>query len=302
MKLSNVPWKNPVLIKEIRTRMRGNRPFIVLTIHLFLVGLVIGLIYVVVQSSISSGNSFEERRTFGKALFILLLGLELVMMSFIAPALTSGSISMERERQTLDLLRVTLLPAKDLVLGKYTSGIIFIFLLLFTAIPLYGPAFLAGGVLLEEILIGILILTVSALTFCAVGVFISSLSSRTLLSTVLAYSFAIFIVFGIPIIMLIALLALNFPSTNSIGLYPPITQAVLLFLAWLLISITPLATLIATEIFLLSQQSILWAKISLNSQVSITLISPWIAYAAIYILLSLFLLWLSIQIVNRSEK
>jgi ABC-type transport system involved in multi-copper enzyme maturation permease subunit len=302
MKLSNAPWKNPVFIKEIRTRMRGNRAFVVLTIHLFLVGLAIGLIYIIFQSSVSSGNSLEERRTFGKALFILILGLELMMMSFITPALTSGSISMERERQTFDLLRVTLLPARDLVLGKYTSGIIFIFLLLFTAIPLYGPAFLAGGVLLEEILIGILILTVTAFAFCAVGIFISSLSSRTLLSTVLAYSFAIFIVFGIPIIMLIALLVLNFPSSNNIALYPPLTQAILLSLAWLLISITPLAALISTEIILLSQQSVFWAKISLNSQTSVTLISPWISYALIYILLSLFLLWLSIVLVDRNEK
>ena len=80
------------------------------------------------------------------------------------------------------------------------------------------------------------------------------------------------------------------------------TQAILLFLAWLIISITPLAALLSTEIILISQQSVLWAKISLNSQVSVTLISPWISYTVIYILLSLFLLWLSIQFVNRNEK
>ena len=49
------------------------------------------------------------RYAFGKAIFGLIVWLELVMISFTAPALTSGAIALERERQTFDLLKVTLL-------------------------------------------------------------------------------------------------------------------------------------------------------------------------------------------------
>ena len=295
------PWKNPVIVKEIRTRMRGNRAFILLTIHLILVTLAVGLIYVVFQSSLSSGNSQEGRRMFGKVLFGLILWLELVTISFIAPALTSGAISLERERQTFDLLRVTLLPARELVLGKYASGLVFIFLLLFTSIPLYGPAYLAGGVILEEILIGILVLGISAIAFCAVGILFSSLLPRTLLSTVLSYAFAIFIVFGIPIIFAIVLIIFGISTNGSFNAFSPLAQAILLFTGWLLVSITPLATIIATEILLLDQHSIFLAKITLPNQATVTLISPWIPYVMIYICSTIFILWLSIRTVKRIE-
>lgn len=98
-------WKNPVLVKEIRTRMRGKRAFIILTAHLLTLGMAVFLAYLVFQLSSSSTTTLENRRVFGKSLFGLLVWMELVMISFTAPALTSGAIAAERERQTYDLLR-----------------------------------------------------------------------------------------------------------------------------------------------------------------------------------------------------
>ena len=196
-------WKNPVIIKEVRIRMRGYRAVLLLTAHLLVLALVVGLAYLFIRSSLTTIGNLEQRRAFGKASFGLIVWMELVMISFVAPALTSGAISIERERQTFDLLRVTLLPARSLVWGKYISGLIFVFLLLFTSIPLQGPAFLIGGVQVQEILLAILMLAVTAAWFCALGMLLSSLIPRTLVSATLAYAVTIFLVFGIPIIAVI---------------------------------------------------------------------------------------------------
>lgn len=299
MKLGNWIWKNPVMVREIRTRMRGNRAFVLLTAHLIILGLFILLSYLTFRSTITSSWSLEDRRIFGKAVYGLIVWLELVMVSFIAPALTSGSISTEREHQTFDLLRMTLLNARNLVLGKFISGLIFIFLLLFTSIPLQSLAFLSGGVLPEEIVLGVLILTVSAITFCAVGIFFSAIFTRTLVSTIMSYAIAIFLVFGIPIALLIVLILLTNSSGVTIDQLTPLSQTFVIFIGWMLVSSTPLATIIGTEAVLLDQQSIFMAHIEISNQLSVSLPSPWIPFAVFYLSLTILMLISCVRLVRN---
>ena len=64
-------WKNPVIVKEVRTRMRGYRAVLLLTAHLVVLALVIGLAYLFIRSSLTTIGNLEQRRTFGKASFRL---------------------------------------------------------------------------------------------------------------------------------------------------------------------------------------------------------------------------------------
>lgn len=301
-------WKNPVLIKETRTRMRGGRTFLTISIHLVLLGAILMLCYwLFIASMGSSSNMMEERRTLSRVLFGLIFGLEMVMISFTAPALTSGMISSEREMQTLDLLQVTLLSSRSLVLGKYISGLSFLLLLLFTAIPLQSPAFLVGGVTPQEIAVSTLILLVTAITFCAVGLFFSTLLSRNLISTVLSYAFAIFLIFGVPLLASLFLALFSNLAGNFITDLPLLSQVLLLVIFWFAASITPLGTIIASEGMFLSERQVWLAKIPLtipdsNQTLNIYLPSSWIIYTLFYLALSLALLWLCIQILKRPER
>jgi ABC-type transport system involved in multi-copper enzyme maturation permease subunit len=297
-------WKNPILVKEVRTRMRGNRAFLLLTAHLLFLALVLLLVFLVIRSSLNANANLQARESFGKAIFGLMVWLELVMVSFTAPALTSGAIALERDRQTLDLLKVTLLKARSLVVGKYLAGLVFVFLLLVTSLPMFSPAFILGGVLLNEILIAVLILATSAIAFCAVGLFFSSLFSRPLVATALAYAFSIFINFGIPMLMILAVTLFGWmlnsgPSTLA-DLHPFWLLAVV-YLGWLVISLTPLATIIATEVALLDGQSAWLVKFPLGTGAEVLLVSPWLAYVTVYLLLSLALIWISVGLVRRVE-
>ena len=281
--------------------MRGNRAFILVSAHLLFLSLLVSLVYLLFQSSFSSTNSLEDQRSFSKIIFGLLVILELVMISFVAPALTAGSISMERERHTYDLLRVTLLSTRSLVFGKFSSALTFIFLLLITSIPMLSPAFIMGGVLASEILVSILILSTGAITFCAIGLFFSSIIHRTLLANVLSYACAVFLMFGIPVMAVTALVTFQSGNTFRVENLSPIAITVWVILAWIVISLSPLATIITTEFILLEQNSLWWVEIPLKNDLSLHILSPWVCHLVFYGLLVLVLIWITIQRLNSVE-
>jgi ABC-2 type transport system permease protein len=294
--------RNPVVVKEMRARMRGNRAFILLTVYLGLLGLIVALIYFAFSQSTSAMNSVSDRQIFGKAIFGILVFMQLLTISFVSPALTAGAISMEREHQTYDLLRTTLLTGRALVMGKFFSGLLFILLMLFAALPLQSLAFLFGGVAPEEFIIATILLVVSAIAFCAAGVFFSSFIKRTLISTVLAYAFAIITVFGLPMLLLLVFSLLDALFGGLGSQISPAGEILIFVGGWLLVSVNPLATAVATEAVLLQDQSAFIFTFPLPSGVNITLISPWVPYIILYLALSLLMLWLSIRFVRRVEK
>lgn len=295
-------WKNPVMVREVRTRMRGNRAFMLMTTHLVILSIVTGLAYLFFQLSLQSYSSLEQQRSFSRALFGLLVLIELLMISFLTPALTSGMVTGERERQTFDLLRVTLISPRSIILGKYSSALAFVILLVLTTLPLQSPAFIIGGVLPEEILIAILILFTTAITFSAFGIFFSSLLSRTLTSTILSYAVAFFLVFGIPLIAIIFIILFGSAIGNTFDDLSPSSLIPLVYLLWIVASLTPLPTIIATEVFILQQQSAWFVEIPIKDGVSLRLLSPWMIHIIFYLTISLILLWASIRLANRTER
>lgn len=297
----NAMVKNPILVKEIRTRMRGNRAFLLVTLHLLIQSLLVGLVFLLFQSNSSSLSSFENRRTYSKVVFSILVLFELVMISFIAPALSAGAFSTERERHTYDLLRATPLSARSLVFGKYTSALSFLFLLLFTSLPMLSPAFMIGGVTSIELLISLAVLSIGAITLCAIGLFFSSLFSRTLLTNILTYSWAVFFTFGIPILLLTVLVILQSGNTERIAHLSSVTLVFWALIGWIAVAISPLATLISAEYLFLEQNNIWVVKLVLSENMTIHLLSPWIGHVFLYSLLSIGLVWITIQRVKQID-
>lgn len=296
---------NPVLLKEFRGRMRGGKAFILLTIYLTLMAGLSSLILLTfaISGEIPGSNLITYA---GKALFWAVAGVEMTMTCFVAPALTAGAISSERERQTFDLLRTTLLSARSLVLGKYVSAFSFLLLLLVVAFPLQSLSYLMGGVAIEEVFIAFLLLIITAAAFSAVGLFVSSFTRSTLASTVISYVIANLIVFGIPLFIYIALILFSVLTLGNITNLSPLQETLLNILiftiGWCFVAINPVATAIATEVILIEEQSAFYALIPMSNGWSFPLLSPWIGYVALYALLSLMLIGLSIRFVRKAEK
>ena len=299
-------WKklsdNPVVLKELRSRMRGNRAFIILTIYLALISGIVGLVYLTFVASNSTGFNPDTRQILGKTIFGLVVMAQLGMISFVAPGLTAGAISSERERQTFDLLRTTLLPGRSLVRGKLLSALIYLFLLLFAALPLQSIAYLFGGVELGEFLISTLMLIVTTLAFCTAGLFFSSIVKRTLPSTVLAYAFSNMLLFGLPFLVLTMMTLLIplieqavFSGSNEIA------EVFFLVIAWLLISVNPFLTAVVSEVFLIEEGALFFSMQSVGPISNFPVPSPWIIYCIIFIVVSFLLYQFSVSTVNRKE-
>jgi ABC-type transport system involved in multi-copper enzyme maturation permease subunit len=181
--------------KELRGRMRGRRAFEVLTLYLVLLAIFTWGIYeyqrdTVVSQAVLNGFGAAPvalSAQIGQALFTGLLLVETVLIIVLAPAFTSGAISLEREKQTLDLLVTTPLSSLGLVIGKLGSALAYVFLLIFASLPMAAIVFLFGGVGPDDLLRAYVLLVCFAIGFGAIGLFISALVKRTQVATVLTY-------------------------------------------------------------------------------------------------------------------
>ncbi|GAB4399648.1 MAG: ABC transporter permease [Anaerolineales bacterium] len=292
---------NAIVQREMRSRMRGGRAFLTVTFYLGILGLAVASVLLIAFTTNNITPSIEVSQALGKSLFGILFGMELLAVSFIAPALTAGAIATERERQTFDLLRATLLTPTDIVLGKLSSALSYMLLLLFSATPFFSMALLFGGVEWGELLIAFAMLVVTAVAFSAAGLFFSALVNRTLIATVLTYGFTSLVTFGVPMFLAVVL-ALMGPllGSGSFGSNPWF-EGSLLLVGWVLCAINPGLTVLVSELILAEENSLFMISVPLSNGPNLILLSPWIGYLLFYIFLSLFLITLGKYAVRRIE-
>ena len=184
-----------IMVKELRSRMRGRRAFIVLTVYLGILALITYGVYVVVAPNargitgggFGGGGQANASALIGQSIFTLLSIFQLILICFIAPAFTSGQISMEREKQTLDLLISTPMRPGAIVIGKLVAALAFVVLMIVAAVPITAIVLMYGGASVEDIVRQQIVLLATALLLGSIGLFFSALLKRTQAATVLTY-------------------------------------------------------------------------------------------------------------------
>lgn len=288
-------FQNPVAMKELRSRMRGRRAFVVLTVYLLLMSGFITVLYGL-YSSASAQPYGPDARQAGKTVFGAVLAIQVMLVVFIGPSFTVGAISGEKERQTYNLLRTTLLSAHSLVAGKLVSALSYVLLLILAAVPLQSIAFLLGGISLVELVVAGLLILVSAVTFALLGLFFSSLMRSTLAASVTTFASALLFTLGIPAVVLVMLPLVAGAFNNWTP--APILEVFLAYGGLALASTNLPATIVVSEIFLLQQDAIFFYTETIGGY-SVLLFSPWFVYVILYSLLSLVLYWLTVRRVRR---
>ena len=179
---------NPILTKEMRTRMRGARAFWILFVYLSILSVILFVTYFSWwQSQRDNFGSQNAAFTVGKTFYGVLFTVQALLVGLITPALTSGGVSIEKEQRTFELLSVSLLPRRAIVMGKLTAAVSFVVLLLVTSLPLVSIGFLLGGISPAEVATAFLLLTVTAFLYGAIGIACSAFAKSTTTATVLAY-------------------------------------------------------------------------------------------------------------------
>ncbi len=194
-------FQNPITLKELRSRMRGRRAYAILSLYLLAVSTIIFFIYLVFaldNSTAASAGQFA-----GQAIFLTMVAIQMFLVVFVAPAFTSGAITGEKERQTFELLRTTLMSPRRFVLGKVISALGYVILLIVSTIPLIFLAFMIGGVSWIEIVVSQLMLIAGAFTYSLLGLYFSSRAKTTLAATVTTYIVTIVVLVALPLLTLL---------------------------------------------------------------------------------------------------
>jgi ABC-2 type transport system permease protein len=184
---------NPVLTKELKVKMRNWKAAGMIGAYLLVLTLVAVFIIVNMMSGMSVSNMNREA---AMASYISLSTIQFLLIIFIAPALTSGAISGERERQTLDLLLCTKLRPRSIILGKLLSSLSQVMLLIVASFPIFATVFVFGGISVTNLLQLFMFYIVVALLMGCIGIFFSTLIKRTTTSNVVTYGFVLFMLFG----------------------------------------------------------------------------------------------------------
>lgn len=129
-------------------------------------------------------------------LYVFVAVLEFIMLIFIMPALTAGSISGERERQTLELMLTTRMTPAEIVLGKMMASLSTMSLMIISSFPILAMVFVYGGVTLNDIIVLLLCYVASALFVGSLGICCSAVFQKTTLSTVVSYGLIAIVVIG----------------------------------------------------------------------------------------------------------
>ena len=221
-------------VKELRGRMRGRRAFAIITIYLVLLGGFALMAERLVEANAVSGfggTSAFASAQIGQGIFAALLMLMTLQVVFLASSATAGAISLEREKQTLELLIATPISSLAIVVGKLLSALVYVFLLIAASIPLMAVVFVYGGVGPEDVLRGYIVLVVTALGLGSFGLLCSSLVKRTTAATAIT-------IFGVLAVTIGTIFVLGFwqaigrfdENGNREGLFGVRSPAILAYL------------------------------------------------------------------------
>ena len=290
---------NPVMVKELRGRMRGIRGYAIITIFLTLMSFFTILLYLL---QVPRGGVVVTGEL-GRQLFIGALFIELMLIIFIVPALTAGAITTERERKTYDLLQTTLITKASFIVGKMQSALAYIVLLLLSAIPLQSIAFLFGGVSEQELLLALLVLLVSAIALGAFGMYFSSITERTLAATIRTYTVAIAIAIGLPAAASVLFQNAYGNVVNNVAANvsaSPVVESAAIYLDMIATGLNPIMATLRSQQMLIDHQQLISMRVTLSSTgASIPVLSPWVLLTASYISVTALLLLLAIRRMER---
>ncbi|HET9435536.1 MAG TPA: ABC transporter permease [Candidatus Limnocylindrales bacterium] len=185
-----MPGITAIGVKELRGRMRGKRAFISVTIYVLIVAGFAWMVGQILENNARNNFAFDptyQSASIGRGIFTALMFLQTLMVLVLAPASTAGTISSEREKQTLDLLAVTPISSVAIVVGKLLSALTWVFVLILASIPVTALVFVYGGVAPDDVIRGYAMLFVTAIAFGALGTFFSSLVRRSGAATGLTF-------------------------------------------------------------------------------------------------------------------
>jgi hypothetical protein len=159
-------WLSPLVVKEVRQIVRGREFF-----YSFSASLVAGL----AVAFFGAADAATGSGTAGNWTFFTLIGCLAFVGFLVVPAGAFTALRNERTEQTLDLITLTALSPRRVVVGKLLAQGVKLATLFAAMAPFVAMCFLLGGVDLVTILVTLAVLFMWSLWACALFLFLSTL-------------------------------------------------------------------------------------------------------------------------------
>ena len=177
--------KNAVLRKDMLLDMK--KPKIMIIMLLFNILLCLVTFPFVSSTMLMTGSTDALSYRTMITMYMVLVWLETVAICFLTPALTAGCVSIEKERQTMDVLLTTRMSTWQIIIGKYFSSIMLVIMLIISGLPMMALVFIYGGVNILQMFLMALVLITTTMYLASFGVFFSALVKNTIVSVILTY-------------------------------------------------------------------------------------------------------------------
>lgn len=284
---------NPVYKREMVVSARSFR--LAMTLLLFN-GIIALVVLLSMYSTLAQVRlTAEMQYTSFLDLYLFVAVLEFIMLIVIMPALTAGSISGERERQTLDLMLTTKMKPSEIVLGKLMASFSTMLLLIISSFPLIAMVFVYGGVTMRDLGLLLLCYVAASLFTGSIGVVCSSLCRKSTTATVASYGF-------------LAMIVLGTYGVNQVVRYLDGLQGASFLKAsgnlFYLLLINPASTFLLTLTELLGyDQTVGSVSGWLGTREVLTIHTRWVEYSiALQLLLTLLFIWIAIAAITPKKK
>jgi ABC-type transport system involved in multi-copper enzyme maturation permease subunit len=192
--------KNPVLRKELTSRMsirrmsKANR----LALTLFM-AVVLPIVYLIIARVLFINSSVRDGRDiFG----VIAVGFQMAFAVLLAPTLTSGVITLEREKQTWNALLLSRLTSWEIVWGKLLGSVVPALAMQLLFIPILIMAALKGGVSLGNFIGAEVFVVFCTFFYGIIGMFFSWICRRTQLAAASAMATVMISVVASPVLAL----------------------------------------------------------------------------------------------------
>jgi hypothetical protein len=194
---------SPLVVKEVRQVVRG-REFSLSFGACLLAGLIVAFLG---ATDAVAGGGTAGRWTFGALMFCLaFLGLAVV------PLGAFNALRREQLEQTFDLITLTSLSSRRVVVGKLMAHAVRLTTLFAAMAPFVTMSFLLGGIDFISIAISLVVMFMASLLACAVCIFLSTIARSRAVSGV------VFVVIGVAVVAVL-LLAIPAFRVLSSGLF-----------------------------------------------------------------------------------
>ena len=174
---------NPILAFSATRRMRSFRTMVTVTAYAGMLLLIAGFM---LRGMFRDSVTIQGMQQ-GVRCYLVLTAAQFALLVLIGPAMTSGAIAGERERQTLELLLVTNTRSFRIAAGKLLESFALLALMIVSGLPAMCLTVVVGGVTFEQVLVSMLFLLAVAFGTVSVGVFASACCRTSVRSGVMSY-------------------------------------------------------------------------------------------------------------------